>query len=410
VRGRRDNDPPPGGPRLTAGKGWRNSVNDQLSFDDDLLQGRLDGRLTGEQSARLEARLAVSPALRERAEQLDALAEALALVKATDPPPALEPRVMARIQPNIESISGRRATVATQEAGMSQARHAQKVIWGLAAAAVIILGVWFATGTPDVGGPAAGTVGVAKRYTAPQIADDDVKLDASTQTIQAFLDSEAFGRVMADPEAVALLGDAAVRAAIGARAAKHETTPSPIANASIAAVIDDPSFVVLVTNPAFETSWNDAARKSVEMNSALEKSRLGGNLAINSGLGAAVKSNLDQGAAVKGNLYQGAAVKGNLDRGAAVKGNLGHGATGINSSLDQNAALKSRLEPSATGVSGLGTRATGVDSQLRSQLDGGLGAQLRAQLKVGLESQLQAAVKNGLNGGLSGRLGQRSSQ
>jgi hypothetical protein len=400
VRGRRDNDPPPGGPRLTAGKGWRNSVNDQLSLDDDLLQGRLDGRLTGEQSARLEARLAVSPALRERAEQLDALAEALALVKATDPPPALEPRVMARIQPNIESISGRRATVATQEAGMSQARHAQKVIWGLAAAAVIILGVWFATGTPDVGGPAAGTVGVAKRYTAPQIADNDVKLDASTQTIQAFLDSEAFGRVMADPEAVALLGDAAVRAAIGARAAKHETTPSPIANASIAAVIDDPSFVVLVTNPAFETSWNDAARKAVEMNGALEKSRLDGNLGIDSGLGAAVKSNLDRGVAVKSNLEQ----------GAAVKGNLGHGATGINSGLDQSAALKTRLDQSATGVSGLGTRATGVDSQLRSQLEGGLGAQLRAQLKVGLESQLQAAVKNGLTGQINGRLGQKSSQ
>jgi hypothetical protein len=400
VRGRRDNDPPAGGPRLTAGKGWRNPVNDQLSSDDDLLQGRLDGRLTNEETARLQARLAVSPALRERAEQLDALADALALVKATDPAPGLGRRVMARIQPHIESISGRRATIAAQEAGMSQAGHAKKVVWGLAAAAVIILGVWFATGTPDVGGPAAGTVGVAKRYTAPQIADDDVKLDASTQTIQAFLDSEAFGRVMSDPEAVALLGDAAVRAAIGARAAKHETTPSPIANASIAAVIDDPSFVVLVTNPAFETSWNDAARKSMEMNSALEKSRLGGNLAIDSGLGAAVKSNLDQGAAVKGNL----------DQGAAVKGNLGHGATGINSGLDQSAALKSRLEQSAAGVSGLGTRATGIDSQLRSQLEGGLGAQLRAQLKVGLESQLQAAVKNGLTGQINGRLGQKSSQ
>ena len=67
---------------------------------------------------------------------------------------------------------------------------------------------------------------MAKRYAAPQIADDDVKLDASTQTIQAFLDSEAFGRVMSDPEAVALLGDPAVRAAIGARAANHGPAPA----------------------------------------------------------------------------------------------------------------------------------------------------------------------------------------
>ena len=92
---------------------------------------------------------------------------------------------------------------------MSQAGHAKKVIWGLAAAAVVVLGVWLVNGRPDIGGPAAGTVGVAKRYAAPQIADEDVKLEASAQTIQAFLDSEAFARVMADPEAVALLGDPA---------------------------------------------------------------------------------------------------------------------------------------------------------------------------------------------------------
>ena len=82
---------------------------------------------------------------------------------------------------------------------MSQAGHAKKVIWGLAAAAVVVLGVWLVKGTPDIGGPAAGTVGVAKRYAAPQIADEDVKLERPPQTIQAFLDSEAFGRVMADP-------------------------------------------------------------------------------------------------------------------------------------------------------------------------------------------------------------------
>ena len=109
---------------------------------------------------------------------------------------------------------------------MSQAGHAKKVIWGLAAAAVVVLASGSSTGTPDVGGPAAGTVGVAKRYAAPQIADEDVKLEASAQTIQAFLDSEAFGRVMADPEAVALLGDPKVRSAIGARAANSDATPA----------------------------------------------------------------------------------------------------------------------------------------------------------------------------------------
>jgi hypothetical protein len=218
-------------------------VNDQHSRDDDLLQGKLDGTLTPEETARLEARLAENAALRERTTQLAALADALESVRTSDPEPALARRVMAQIHPRTDSISGRKASIAArQETGMSQAGHAKKVVWGLAAAAVVILGVWIVRGTPDAGGPAAGTVGVAKRYAAPQIADEDVQLDASAQTIQAFLDSEAFGRVMADPEALALLGDPQVRKAIGARAAAHDPPPSPITNASIVAVIDDPSF------------------------------------------------------------------------------------------------------------------------------------------------------------------------
>ncbi len=157
---------------------------------------------------------------------------------------------------------------------MSQAGISKKVVWGLATAAAVVLGVWLVKGSSDVGGPTAGTVGVAKRYAAPQISDADVKLDASLQTVQAFLDSEAFGRVMTDPEAIALLGDPAVRAAIGARAANRDTSPSPISNAAISAVIDDPSFVVLVTNPTFESSWVDAAHSVAEATSAAGATQL----------------------------------------------------------------------------------------------------------------------------------------
>ena len=249
-------------------------MTDQRSSDEELLQGRLDGTLTAEESARLDVRLTESAPLRLRAAQLAALAEALASVKTSDPAPALGPRVMSQIHPRVESISGRRASIAArQEAGMSQAGISKKVVWGLATAAAVVLGVWLVKGSSDVGGPTAGTVGVAKRYAAPQISDADVKLDASLQTVQAFLDSEAFGRVMTDPEAIALLGDPAVRAAIGARAANHDTSPSPISNAAISAVIDDPSFVVLVTNPTFESSWVDAAHSVAEAKSAAGKLR-----------------------------------------------------------------------------------------------------------------------------------------
>jgi hypothetical protein len=343
-------------------------VFEQIPSDDDLLHGRVDDTLTPEHTARLDARLAQDGALRKRASELDAAVGALDFLMATDPAPALERRVMEQIHSRIESGSGRRATdAARQEAGMAQAAHARKVIWGLAAAAVVILAVFVVKGTPDVGGPAAGTVGVAKRYAAAQIADEDVKLDASAQTIQAFLDSEAFGRVMNDPQAIALLGDQKIRAAIGARASGHDGSPSPVDNAAINAVIDDPSFVVLVTNPAFEPSWTDAARKVTDMNSAVARSQVGQNAA---GVNSAVNSGLGQGA-------------NGLNSG--LKGGLNQGATAVNSGVN----------------SGLGQGATGV-SQLRSQLG--------SQLKGGLQAALQAALQTGLNSGLKSGLGQKSSQ
>jgi len=384
-----------------ADKSWRNKVIEQIPSDDDLLQGRLEGTLTPEHRTRLDARLAQDGALRERASELDAAAGALDFLKATDPAPALERRVMADIHSRIESVSGRRATdAARQEAGMAQAAHARKFIWGLAAAAVVILAVFVVKGTPDVGGPAAGTVGAAKRYAAPQIADEDVKLDASAQTIQAFLDSEAFGRVMNDPQALALLGDPNIRAAIGARAG-HDQSPSPVDNAAINAVLDDPAFVVLVTNPAFEPSWTDAARKMTDMNTAVAKSQLGQNAAgvnsgVTSGLGQRA-SGLNNG--LKSGLNQGATgVNSRVNNG--VTSGLGQGASGLNNDL------KSGLNQGATGVnsgvtSGLGQGAAGV-SQLRSQLG--------SQLKGGLQAALRAALQTGLHSGIKSGLGQKSSQ
>jgi len=424
-----------------AEKSWRSTVNEQIPSDDDLLHGRLDGSLTPEHSARLDARLAEDGALRDRASQLDAADRALDFLRFTDPAPALVRRVMADIHSPIESVSGRRATnAARQEAGMAQAAHARKVIWGVAAAAVVILGVFFTKGIPDVGGPAGGTVGVAKRYAAPQIADEDVKLDASAQTIQAFLDSEAFGRVMNDPQAIALLGDAKVRAAIGARAASHGQSPSPVDNAAINAVIDDPSFVVLVTSPAFEPSWTDAARKVADMNTAVAKSQLGQNAAgvnsglnhaatgVNSGLNSAVSSGLGQGASglnsgLKGGLNQGASgvnsgvtsgVTSGLGQGATglnngLKGGLNQGATGVNSGV--NSGVTSGLGQGASGLNsglkgGLNQGATGVNSGVNS----GLASQLGSQLKGGLQAALQSALQSGLNRGLNSGLGQKSSQ
>jgi hypothetical protein len=390
-------------------------VTDHRSSDEDLLQGRLDGTLSAEESARLDVRLTDSAALRLRAAQLAALEETLRSVKTSDPAPALGPRVMSQIHSRIESISGRRASIAArQEAGMSQAGVSKKVVWGLAAAAAVVLGVWLVKGLPDVDGPTAGTIGAAKRYAAPQISDADVKLDASLQTVQAFLDSEAFGRVMNDPEAIALLGDPAVRASIGTRAAKHDTSPSPISNAAIAAVIDDPSFVVLVTNPTFESSWVDAAGSVAEANSAAESMQLAsqGAAGLASQNAAGLSGRLaSQGAA--GLASQGAAgvasknaaglntrlasqsAAGLANQGAA--GLASQNAAGVNARL----ASQSAAGLASQGAAGLASQnAAGVNARLASQGAASLQSQLASKLQSQLRSQLQSQLQGQ---GLAGR-------
>ena len=289
---------------------------------------------------------------------------------------------------------------------MSQAGVSKKVVWGLAAAAAVVLGVWLVKGLPDVDGPTAGTIGAAKRYAAPQISDADVKLDASLQTVQAFLDSEAFGRVMNDPEAIALLGDPAVRASIGTRAAKHDTNPSPISNAAIAAVIDDPSFVVLVTNPTFESSWVDAAQTVAEANSAAENMQLAsqGAAGLASQNAAGLNGRLaSQGAAglasqgAAGVASQGAAgLNGRLASQSAA-GLASQGAAGLAS---QNAAgLNAKLaSQNAAGLSS--QNAAGVNARLASQSAASLQSQLASKLQSQLRSQLQSQLQSQ---GLAGR-------
>ena len=386
-------------------------MTDHRPSDEDLLQGRLDGTLSAEESARLDVRLTDSAALRLRAAQLAALAETLRSVKTSDPAPALGPRVMSQIHSRIESISGRTASIAArQEAGMSQAGISKRVVWGLAAAAAVVLGVWLVKGLPDVDGPTAGTIGAAKRYAAPQISDADVKLDASLQTVQAFLDSEAFGRVMNDPEAIALLGDPAVRASIGTRAAKHDTSPSPISNAAIAAVIDDPAFVVLVTNPTFEGSWVDAARSVAEANSAAENMQLAsqGAAGLASQGAAGLNGRLaSQGAA--GVASQNAAgLNGKLASQAAA-GLASQGAAGVASQnaagLNGKLASQSAAGLASQGAAGLASQnAAGLNGKLASQNAAGLASNLAKQNAAGLASQGAAGLASQNAAGVNTRI------
>jgi hypothetical protein len=92
----------------------------------------------------------------------------------------------------------------------------KKAMWGLAAAAAIVLAVFIARGGFPTVDRTEGAIGAAKKYQAPQLAANDVVTgDAS---VQEFLQSDTFDRLIKDPQAVSLLSNAAIRVSLSNKA------------------------------------------------------------------------------------------------------------------------------------------------------------------------------------------------
>lgn len=123
------------------------------------------------------------------------------------PPAGFTRNVMARIRNNhitihrSHSLSNRKGTAMTR-----------KAMWGLAAAAAILLAIFVVRGFPPAGQGTESTIGAAQRYQAPQIADSDVVLGDAA--VQEFIQSDTFERAINDPDVRALLADARVYAAL----------------------------------------------------------------------------------------------------------------------------------------------------------------------------------------------------
>jgi hypothetical protein len=123
-----------------------------------------------------------------------------------EPPAGFVEQVMARISHDAVNRSAGRV-VPLDRGGIVMIR---KAMWGLAAAAAIVLAVFTVIGFPSANRGTEATIGAAQKYQAPQLAEGDVKVgDAS---VQEFLQSEAFDRLLKDPQARALLDDSRVRA------------------------------------------------------------------------------------------------------------------------------------------------------------------------------------------------------
>jgi hypothetical protein len=164
---------------------------------------------------------------------------ALNELKAADPEPPqdLRPAVM-------EAVSRQRADgprVVNRHGGTMT----KKAMFGLAAAAAVILAIFLVTGFPPTIDNIQATIGQAKRYTAPQMGAADANV--GDPAVQRFIQSETFAALLADREALKLLSNPVVARALAnqdlfaelSRPNLAESLAEMEANGSLRFMLDD---------------------------------------------------------------------------------------------------------------------------------------------------------------------------
>ena len=173
-----------------------------------LLQGAIDNTLTLEERDTLRRLMAESLEVRGRAAHLEQLTALLDSLGGADAPPRLVHDVLAQI-----SSSNRQAPVRKFPPSSTIPKRGvtvnKQIIFGLAAAAAVVLAVITYTSYPPATEGTEATIGAAQRAQQPQIAAKDVGLgDTSTQNL---LQSETWDAILKDDDLRATLQDADLR-------------------------------------------------------------------------------------------------------------------------------------------------------------------------------------------------------
>jgi hypothetical protein len=220
---------------------------------EELLHARVDGELTSAERLELERLLARDVSTRVRAGELDALEQALNLLGPEHPPARVLRAVIDHVHHNAPDALNDSQTAVT--GGLMRT----KVLWGLAAAAGIVLAVLSYTGFPPETGGSEGAIGAAKRYQAGQIAASDVKL--GDQAAQEFLQSELFDRLRKDETVVAALSNPAIAKALSDPALMKALGDTQLrlrlTDAAFGRALSDEAFRKALGDPAFGKALND---------------------------------------------------------------------------------------------------------------------------------------------------------
>lgn len=239
-----------------------------------LVQGALDGSLSPEDRGTLDRLLSTDPDVRARAAELRQLSALIESLGQVDAPPTFAADVLAAINNSARSsrvFEFSRATppVRAQDRRSPSAVMAMnaKVIWGLAAAAVLVLAVVGYIANPSVNQGTEATIGTAQRYQAPQIDSRDVAVGDTS--VQLLLQSETWAAIVKDETLLTLLQDANFRAKLqepelrralrDPELAKKLTDPqlqAALARPGLKAALEDPGFAAAIAHPQFGEAMN----------------------------------------------------------------------------------------------------------------------------------------------------------
>ena len=211
---------------------------------DALLQGALDDTLTQDERAQLARELRDNPEARARAAELTELAALIDSLGPAEAPPGLVGNVLAQVSHRPQAVR----PSSTIQRGVAVNK---KILFGLAAAAAIVLAVITYNSNPPATVGTEATIGAAQRAQSPQIAAKDVKLgDTSTQdvlqteTFDAIMKDENVRTALQDPEIIRRLQDAELRLALQ--------------DENIRMALNDPELMRRLKDPALVRALDDA--------------------------------------------------------------------------------------------------------------------------------------------------------
>ena len=203
----------------------------------------------------------------------DDLERRLAQVAPVNPPRDMTAAIMARVTETEQGFSTwrrwrraahaaritnflRRGRVDRAQGGSIVAKKAILAFAGVGAAAIL---VFIITGYPPTGSGSEGAIGAARRDQTAQVAAADVKV--TDPAVQQFIQSDAFDKVMKDPQARSFMSQVASNSALS-QAVSSVAQSHLMSNAQVASLFSNQAYAQVMSSASFAQLMSNSATAS----------------------------------------------------------------------------------------------------------------------------------------------------